>query len=307
MLKLLRANFRLLIRFKLFYIAFLLNTALSILVSHMYGVMNQDIARAVFVIFEPMMCSAFIALFIGREHSSGTLRNKIAYGHTKTKVYLSYLITCIPAVLVIIVPGLIIFGVSQKDFFSVYNTGLPILMFFGFVFAEIAICSLCVAVAFNVSVRAVSVVICVFMVLVGYFTASMIEDMLRERPTTYEYVYGKGDYEIIDAIEVPNPHYIEGTNRIILCEVLDFIPHGQINQYYIGLDSAYRCWYEFTVLIQRPERQVDYDLYTVQACYFKDNEVVKRDFEYMFFLNQFILIGVSTLIGLALFKKKNLK
>lgn len=42
------------------------------------------------------ICTAtFVALFIGAEYSNATIFNKIIFGHSRTAVYLTYLITCL--------------------------------------------------------------------------------------------------------------------------------------------------------------------------------------------------------------------
>ena len=43
------------------------------------------------------LMAAFVSLFVGTEYSDGTIRNKLIIGHTRVSIYLSNLITCFAA------------------------------------------------------------------------------------------------------------------------------------------------------------------------------------------------------------------
>lgn len=47
------------------------------------------------VIVISICTAAFVALFIGAEYSNATVFNKIIFGHSRTTVYLTYLLTCL--------------------------------------------------------------------------------------------------------------------------------------------------------------------------------------------------------------------
>ena len=51
----------------------------------------------IFALLSGVVLSAFCSLFIGSEYSDGTMRNKIAVGHSRTAVYLSNLAVCATA------------------------------------------------------------------------------------------------------------------------------------------------------------------------------------------------------------------
>ena len=48
-----------------------------------------------------MVYAIFIAMFIGKEYSNGTIRNKLIVGHTRTNIYLANFITCLTGSLII--------------------------------------------------------------------------------------------------------------------------------------------------------------------------------------------------------------
>lgn len=49
------------------------------------------------VIIVSICTAVFVALFIGTEYSNATVFNKIIFGHSRTAVYLTYLLTCLSA------------------------------------------------------------------------------------------------------------------------------------------------------------------------------------------------------------------
>ncbi len=57
-----------------------------------------SMSSAFFHVIIAGICTAvFVALFIGTEYSNATVFNKIIFGHSRTAVYLTYLLTCLSA------------------------------------------------------------------------------------------------------------------------------------------------------------------------------------------------------------------
>ena len=50
-----------------------------------------------------LLAAVFISSFLGSEHQYGTLRNKIAVGHERLKLYISSFIVCYTAVMIMYV------------------------------------------------------------------------------------------------------------------------------------------------------------------------------------------------------------
>lgn len=102
MRKLLRANFTRLFLDKVFLLScaamFLLGTALPVI--HFFDHISSgekwtpDASCFVFVVFVPILLSLVTALFVGSEYSDGTMRNKLIVGHKRHHIYLSALIVC---------------------------------------------------------------------------------------------------------------------------------------------------------------------------------------------------------------------
>ena len=56
-----------------------------------------DSGLFVYVTVIGILLAAFISLFIGTEYNDGTIRNKLVIGHTRSAIYLSNLIVCLAA------------------------------------------------------------------------------------------------------------------------------------------------------------------------------------------------------------------
>lgn len=93
MRKLLSANFSRLWKSKLFRIELLTAAAISVLclfVNRFEGVSSvkyMDFPYFSQFIYDPLVFSAFIPLFVGTEYSDGTIRNKLSTGHSRTAAY----------------------------------------------------------------------------------------------------------------------------------------------------------------------------------------------------------------------------
>ena len=124
MSNLIAANFSQLFKNKLFYVIIVIFTGMavySIIFDFMYFSSTRDailyLKENNLPLYEPNMyadafmraeftpylvvSAIFISLFIGKEFGHNTIRNKIAAGNTRTNIYLSNLIVCVSAELII--------------------------------------------------------------------------------------------------------------------------------------------------------------------------------------------------------------
>ena len=129
MRKLLRANFSRLFRDKLFLVSialmFVMGTALQIM-HYIDNVKNNenwtpDATCFVFAVFVPILLSLITALFIGSDYSDGTMRNKLIVGHKRHCIYLANLIVIAAA------------GILLSISYILPHTVLGFLLFGGFV------------------------------------------------------------------------------------------------------------------------------------------------------------------------------
>lgn len=172
----------------------------------------------------------FISLFVGRDYSDGTIRNKIIVGSKRTSIYLSHLITnslssifmCLFYIIVFSILGFCLLGGFNVDIKLVLLAILTSLIII------ISLCSIFTLISMNISNKTGSLAVCVLLILVGSFVSSSIK-ILLEQPKVYE-EYSYQD-EFGDTITVPaqeNINYVSGVKRDIY-EFIDTIsPASQI-------------------------------------------------------------------------------
>lgn len=293
MIKLLRANFCRLSKDILFYIVVLVNTVLTILFA---SDLHNGIIDGFYLIIQPFIYSVFVAFFVGKEYGNGTIRNKLVCGHTRSVVYFSYLITCIVATLASIIPGVIILCVWNIKFISAIELSYALLMLLGYLLLHCACCALFIAVGFAIPSKAVCVIVVILVAFSGMFLSEMAVQKLEVSKTLPDVVINDdGTYTLVDG-NSPNPKYVDGTPRKILYGVNNFLPQSQISEYCSLIARWYGDW-ETTQSVDTSNCDV----------VFKDSTTVKQDLQYRFFVNQIVLIAISTLGGCLLFRKKNLK
>lgn len=102
MRKLLRANVSRLLRDRAFWLAALIAAlgASMEVVNAVHArqdgeIWTMDYTLFIYVILAPILASVFTALFVGNEHSSGAMRNKLIAGHRRGCIYLAdLLVSC---------------------------------------------------------------------------------------------------------------------------------------------------------------------------------------------------------------------
>lgn len=196
--------------------------------------------------------AAFISLFLGTEHSDGTMRNKLVVGHTRTNVYLANFLVCLVACLFFVAawfigcaPGLILIGpfeMGTGGFFAY------LLVTIGFTTAFTALFTWISTVSTN-KAQTVIFTLAIWMVLV--FVASGVQDRLNELEMEGGVAFVNGEFVNLEL--APNLLYLGGTVRTVCECILDFLPVGQT---ILMHDAA----------IEHPLRQIVFSLmFTVYA------------------------------------------
>ena len=237
MRKLLSANFSRLWKSKVFW----LSTAAMFIIS-IVNILNsarvyQSLATDGF--FKPLeyfyfqfapyiaaIMGLFISLFLGTEHSDGTLRNKLIVGHSRTNVFMANFIVCLVGCLAITatwliggLPGLFLIGPFEMGFsgFTAYC-----LIAIGFTAAFTAIF---VWVATSSTNKALTVVFTIILFAVMVMIGSGVYERLSEPEFNSGMAFIDGEFVEMDA--TPNPLYISGTLRIIFEWLRDLMPMSQ--------------------------------------------------------------------------------
>ena len=214
MTKLLRAGFARLFRDKIFWICSAVMAAFGV-----YIALDQYIASKRFDMFNPtadeiififlayggMVYAIFCALFVGREYSDGTIRNKFIVGHTHASIYVSNLIVTAVGNIIIslayILPALVI-GIPALGWFQ-----RPI-SYIAVTFIALLILAAAYAAVFTMlsllnSNKAVNAVVCIALATLLLMAAVTMRDQI---------------------------YYASGFGKQILSILIDLSPAGQSMQ-----------------------------------------------------------------------------
>ena len=179
-----------------------------------------------------ILAASFISVFFGTEYSDGTIRNKIAVGHSRLSIYFANLITGFAASLLCIAGYML----------SCLAVGVPLLGWFtkpaslllwaiaGSVVMLAAFCAIFTFVAMNCSRKATSVVIC----LLGVFVLLIVTVVIDGRLNAPEFIQGyemSFNGQVVNTVPEPNPRYLRGTERTVYQFLYDLLPTGQSLQY----------------------------------------------------------------------------
>ncbi len=188
-----------------------------------------------FSIFTGILLSAFISLFLGTEYSDGTIRNKLVIGHTRTSIYLSNLIVCTAAGMIMCVINLAVSFAVGLPLMGSFDAS-PRLVFstcIGIIIAAAAFASVCTLISMLCQNRAVAAVINILLIFTLLFISIYIRAWL-ETPEMIATQYISVDENGVSSTttkEVPNPMYLRGAARETCEFINDFLPTGQTVQF----------------------------------------------------------------------------
>lgn len=218
------------------------------------------------------------SLFLGTEYSDGTLRNQIIAGHSKASVYLSGFMTCvITGLLLLLAYWLVIVGWVFLLHLTVQSPELVLLAALNCCAMILAFSGLTALVVMNSSHKAVNIVAIVLVTMVLCSLAQSLDIRLKQDEFLYSYVYSydRGLFQETRTETAPNRLYIGGAKRTAYELICDILPAGQAFHMLhngFGRDSTqtaqqFAVWY---------------------ACSVAD-------------------AAVTTAVGIAIFRKKDLK
>ena len=179
-----------------------------------------------------LAAAVFTAMFIGREYSDGTIRNKLSVGHKRIVIYLSNLIVCAAAnTIALAVYFIVTFGVG----IPIAGIDMPI--------SSVVMLSLCTFIAltavsavflfismlFSGKAAATAVLILSAIFMLG--VASFIQSRLKE-PEYYggmELVMSEeGEFMFQESEKRKNPNYLSEDARKVFEFFNDFLPFSQL-------------------------------------------------------------------------------
>ena len=238
MAKLLRANLSRLWKSRIFYIGLafmLLLNVFLVLDGWNYGRQGypEPLEDMLFqnCIIIGFVSAVVVGMFLGTEYSDGTIRNKIAVGHTRASIYLANLIICAAASALLLLISLAIgFGLGS---FLLDPLGLPmkVLLLYTCIglLTTVSFASIYTLVAMLSPSKASGAVLCLVLALVLLFATSAVEGTLTEPEMVQDFVMSVDGTPNLGEPH-PNPRYVTGTKRAVLEVIYDILPTGQAFQ-----------------------------------------------------------------------------
>lgn len=235
MTRLIRENLARLWKSKPFWVCAILSLALAVVnsielnpndTSWMYKTGSMIIAGGANVI---IFASIFSALFLGTDYACGTIRNKLAVGHSRADVYLSSLITTITGTLIItavyMVPSVFKALVWGKEL------GMPtnefILDITIFVCAMIAFSAIYTLLGMLISEKSLTTTFTIVLSMVMLIGAIVLMEFLNQPEYVQNVEMTENGMEMTEP--EPNPAYIKpGIKRDIMTAIVDVLPGGQL-------------------------------------------------------------------------------
>lgn len=281
MIRLIKSNFSRLWKSKIFwlgiifmfamgiYAVFSQYTAINARIGYDYNMGDLLFSGCMFMI---VIAAVFIGLFIGTDYHNGTIRNKLIVGHTRKEVYLSNLIVCASALLMMHFAYFIpVIGIGFPLVGNSASAGSLIKLSLISIVSLISLCSVFLLISMLIHSKSNASVTAIIISILFMMSAMMIENKLSE-PEYYEDIdvvytddYGNIEEKHID--QEKSHSYISGTKRKVYEFLYDFLPGCQMLQI-SRQDSV------------NPERMPIYS---------------------------FSIIVVTTACGVFLFRRKNLK
>lgn len=238
MAKLLRANLSRLWKSRIFYIGLafmLLLNVFLVLDGWNYGRQGypEPLEDMLFqnCIIIGFVSAVVVGMFLGTEYSDGTIRNKIAVGHTRASIYLANLIICAAASALLLLISLAIgFGLGS---FLLDPLGLPmkVLLLYTCIglLTTVSFASIYTLVAMLSPSKASGAVLCLVLALVLLFATSAVEGTLTEPEMVQDFIMSVDGTPNLGEPH-PNPRYVTGTKRAVLEVIYDILPTGQAFQ-----------------------------------------------------------------------------
>lgn len=238
MAKLLRANLSRLWKSRIFYVGLIFMLLLNVFLvldgwnsgRQGYPEPLEDMLFQNCIIIG-FVCAVVVGMFLGTEYSDGTIRNKIAVGHTRASIYLANLIVCAAASALLLVISLALgFGLGS---FLLDPLGLPmkVLLLYTCIglLTTVSFASIYTLVAMLSPSKASGAVLCLVLALVLLFATSAVEGALTEPEMVQDFVMSVDGTPNLGEPH-PNPRYVTGTKRAVLEVIYDILPTGQAFQ-----------------------------------------------------------------------------
>lgn len=228
-------------------------------------------AGGLYLIF---VISVFISIFVGTEYSDGTIRNKLTVGHSRRNIYLSKIIVCAVADILIHILYILVVLILAELFINGTTMTMAEIISFTIVsiIAVLAITTILVLLSISNQSKAIGAVVVLLTTFIMFFATLLIGSRLEipEYSNDKDTINSTETGEIIPDVEknIKNPRYLRGTKRKVYEFLNDFLPLSQIYQ----------------IVLNTHDKQL-----------------------HLLVIYDFLIMIVTTGAGMFIFQKKNLK
>lgn len=173
-------------------------------------------------LFIGILTAVFCSLYTGTEYSDGTMRNKIAVGHSRTAVYLSNLAVCAAAGVLACFGYILPMVVTGVPLLGPFTMSVPSLLWFtlcAFIMTA-ALCAVFAMIAMLNQNKAAVAVICIFLAYFLLFLGIYFNSRLTEPAIIPAREYIESG-QILVREAMPNPAYVQGVKRAIFALLYD--------------------------------------------------------------------------------------
>lgn len=188
-----------------------------------------------------------ISIFVGTEYSDGTIRNKVMVGHTRGNIVLSKLIVCAFADLFMLLLYMAaVVGLGYLLFGSIYIPMKEVLLLIGIsCFAILALTAIYLTFAILIDSKAIAAVVCLVAAIFLSLSSVFIVSKLSEPEYWEAYVVKDESGEVLERPAERNPNYLSGPKREAYEFTLDFLPSGQLFQVMTGTPGKWRIMFAY--------------------------------------------------------------
>ncbi len=192
-----------------------------------------------------LLAAVFISSFLGSEHQYGTLRNKIAVGHERLKLYISSFIVCYTVVMIMYVFVWLLVGILGTLLLGGFKSSagqmavLILISFLAFTMltALYVLIGMCIH---SKSMSSVAAVIAAFMIIFTGVMTVQILSMPQYIPADEIPAQRLSEYEPSedDPSLMKNPDYVGGSKRKLIETIHMLCPVSKILAYSDTIDAG---------------------------------------------------------------------
>lgn len=176
--------------------------------------------------------AVFVGMFIGREYSDGTVRNKLVVGHGRCGIYLANFILCAAANTAALLINLAVtFALGIPLLGMKMSAGETAFLIFVSIIAYIAVTSVLVLIPMLIGKKSAATAILILSVFFMFGLTSFIDSRLKEPEYwsgTEMVVTEDGETKFEEMEKTKNPYYLDEDTRKVFEFIDDFLPSSQL-------------------------------------------------------------------------------